>query len=105
MKRPDVPVNGQSTPISVSDPKFAAAYPMLTEHLADTTWDDGSTRVPSTITLFLEDGLVKLALNDRDSERSLYRSGETLQEALRAIEKALSSSGADWRAWKGRRKK
>lgn len=79
--------------------------PLLVQHLSDVLWDDGKPRTPSTLTVFVEDGRVKLALNDREASASLYVAGDSLKQALGSLEKALGGPGRpDWRAWKGKRK-
>ena len=87
------------------DEKWIETYPTICEHLGDATWDDGKPRTPSTISLSCQEGRIVVALNDKEMHKSLYRSGESVEEALRAIEKALVDPGADWRAWYGNKKK
>jgi len=86
------------------DADFAKKYPTISAHLTDTRWDDGSSRERSTLTLFVEDGQMKMALNDREASRSLYVASRTLQEGLEGLEAHLAEGRAEWRAWKGRKK-
>lgn len=80
--------------------------PRLVEHLCDETWDDGSARERSTLSLFLEGGMFKLSLNDRETGASMIVSGDSLQEAFKAIEKRLAGERpADWRKWKRDKRK
>lgn len=84
--------------IPFSDPAFAADYPTLHAHLTQTRWDDGSSRLPSTVLLFLEpSGEMKACLNDRANCRSCFITGETVEAILAAIEHALLNDTADWR--------
>lgn len=57
----------------------------------------GKAREPASITLFVEAGQLKGCLTDKQNERILFRSGETVEELLDAFEKAVRDSGADWR--------
>jgi hypothetical protein len=56
------------------------------------------------LTLYLEDGVFKAALNDKEADASVFRTGDALQKVLEALEKALANDTADWRAW-GKKKK
>lgn len=103
MKRPVKQEKGDAGVCVCPDAKLQAQYPLLIEHITDEEWDDGTSRERSTITIICEGGLMKVSLNDRELERSLWRSGMTLQEALGSLEKALGSSKADWRPWPGRK--
>jgi hypothetical protein len=104
MKKPvkHVDVSAGRTPMP--DEEFAHAYPYLTEHLCNEKYDDGSKRQRSSVTLFCEDGSVKLSLNDRTESRSLYVSSDTLQGALALLESACCADAPPWRAWPGKRK-
>lgn len=105
MRRPVVPDSASRAGGDVSDEKFAKKFPLVLEHLTHAEWEDGGARETSTLTIFVEEGLVKIGLNDRDAQRTLYRSADTLEGAIAAVEKALAGPGADWRPWKGRRRK
>lgn len=78
--------------------------PILWEYLQAEVYEDGQKRTPSTLTVFVEGRVVKLALNDKDVERSLYVSGETVEESLRALEKHLGLDKPDWRRWAKKKK-
>lgn len=80
-------------------------HPTLVEYLSCSAWDDGSERERSTLSVFIEEGRVKVCLNDREFERSLYASGDTLAGVLAALEKALAADACEWRMWKGKGKK
>lgn len=90
---------------AAADTKFAEKFPTILEYLTDAKWEDGTDREVSSVTVFVEDGYFKLALNDKDLRRSLYVTGETLEKALLALEKGLNGQTADWRAWNARTKK
>lgn len=71
--------------------------PAVVEYLTATAYPDGSQRERSTISLFLEDGVVKACLSDRDQARTLWRSGASVEDALMAVESAVADGTADWR--------
>jgi hypothetical protein len=74
--------------------------PILWEYLTKGTYEDGTKRVPSTVKLFVEAGVIKVALQDHDVRRSCFYSGTTIEEALKSVEKHLDVGDADWRAWR-----
>lgn len=87
------------------DESWLKGLPTICEHLTQETYEDGTSRELSKVSISYQDGLVLAALNDGDQRQSLYRSGEGVQAALKALEKALASPGADWRSWGGKKGK
>jgi len=62
-------------------------------------WDDGSSRIPSTILFFLEaSGEMKCCLNDRANNRSCFVTGVSIREIMGTLEFALKNDSADWRS-------
>ncbi len=70
--------------------------PVLFAFMTETE-EEGKPRSPSSLVIFTEDGLWKGCLSEKDSSLQLWRTGETLQKLLGALEKALASGNADWR--------
>lgn len=106
MQRPDVTDKGNVPFRAVGEDGFAKKHPLLLSYLQDVSYDDGSSREPSSMSVFVEDGLFKIALNDRDLKRSAYVSADTLSGCMAALEAQLGKGVADWRAWnKGSKKK
>lgn len=101
MKKPSP---GKSTAVAsggFSDSVFKAAYPLLYEHMADTTWEGGGSRETSTVVVRIEAGRFNVCLNDREAKASLYVTSDTVEEGLQALEAMLASDNADFRPWKG----
>lgn len=95
------PFNGRSMKGST-----LASCPLLLEHLVADTYEDGSARERSALSLFVDGSTMKVALNDRDSRCSLYVAGDTLEACLKLVEGVLERGGGDWRSWsKGGKKK
>lgn len=79
--------------------------PTVVEYLTSGKYPDGSIRDTSTLTFFVDEGMLKAALNDRDSQHTLYATAPTLQEALLSLEKRVNDANADWRPWKRKSKR
>jgi hypothetical protein len=77
-----------------------AKYISICEYLTTTSWEDGTPRISSKLSVSVEDGCILIALNDVDLKQSAYTSSTSLQDALKLLEGALKGSSAQWRSWK-----
>lgn len=84
---------------------MARTHPHLYEHLTATEFDDGGAREVSGLTIFVDDGVLKVALNDRSEQRSAYVTADTVGEALDTLERQLAEDMADWRRWRTQKRK
>lgn len=73
------------------------ALPALREMLVASHYPDGSPRVSSTLLVFVEAGVLKCCLNDRDQGQTAWASGSNLLDALGAIESGLQGDSLSWR--------
>lgn len=99
------PVAGSGAGGAARDPVLEEKMPCLHMLLCAVKHDDGSKRDPAMLTVVTEQGMWKAGIKEKTLNASLWRSGETLQMALQALENALSEGTADWRvpkAYKGR---
>jgi hypothetical protein len=103
MKRPEKSESGVAGRVPMPDEEWANSLPLLVEYLCSQKYDDGSKRERSTVTLFVEDGSVKLALNDRGEKRSLYVSSDSVDGAFSLLELALAADHPPWRKWPSKR--
>lgn len=71
--------------------------PAVTEYLSASTYPDGQARERAVLSCFIEDGRVKVCLNDRDTGRTLWRSGDGVEDCLILLETAIVDGTADWR--------
>lgn len=84
--------------------------PGVREMLVETRYPDGQPRQTSTLLLFVEAGVVKACLRDRDQGQSAWSSGVSVIDALEALEAGLQADTVQWRAdgqkkgWKGGKK-
>lgn len=97
------PVPGQS--LIVAQPKYHCStlsrFPTLLAFLTQIWWDKQTARQTGTLTLFAEDGKLKVCLVDRDVDEVAFVTGQGLPEVLEALEEGLSAGGLDWRKKKG----
>ena len=73
--------------------------PALLSYLRDTKYDDGSPRIPSTLSVFIEDGRWKAAVNDKDMHRSCYTAADDFEGLLKSLDTQLAADTAEWRSW------
>jgi len=105
MKKPEAQPQTPGAKAILRDPALNKKFPQLVEHLTCDEWEDGTARETSTISIFAEQGAIKLALNDRAMKRSAYLTAETLEQALHGLETGLAKGTLDWRQWGARTKK
>jgi len=103
MKKPDTSVAFPGGSVGFPDDEFAALYPTVVDYLVSSKYDDGSARSRSSVSLFVEDGCVKLSLNDKDTRRTLYVASQSVDEAFKTLEAALQVDNPPWRSWKGKK--
>lgn len=82
------------------DGKFSSRFPLIAEFLSTTSYEDGSPRTPSTLSIRIEEGEVRLALNDVDNRRSMFTASTGLDDAMKHMDAHLKSTGGTWRPWK-----
>lgn len=98
-KRQMVPGAGQVLPLQPAC-RLAQGYPSLWEFLSATVWPDSDppeARQTGTITIFAEDGWVKVFLNDRAQSLQHCVTGATLSEALTEADDAVAADATPWR--------
>jgi hypothetical protein len=98
LKRIIVPsADGSACSSSLGECELTTLYPTLAEFLWRAKWEDGASRSTGTITLMVDSGMYKAAVNDRDSELSAFVSGRNLTGLLEAIERGLTEGSLEWR--------
>lgn len=91
----------------VSDAK---TWPTLVEYLTVTSYPDGQPRVPSALVIVADSNGWKGCLSDKDNQRSMWKSSDTLEGLLLALEEgAASEDPSAWRQsaeakWKGKKR-
>lgn len=102
--RPDSPNGRIAASPEIFTDSIGTVCPVLLEYLVQDKWDDGKPRVTSTLSVFFEDGLFKLWLNDRDLERSVCMGGATLLQALASLDRRLEAGTVEWRCSRSRKR-
>lgn len=92
-----------------SDSELEKECPTLTAFLTYTGEPGKRVRKTATVTVFFEDGVFKAAMKDREEERSLWASSDTLAGLWGGLEERLNAEPVEWRraagpAWEGKRK-
>jgi len=90
------PVGDGVSSVPPDDP-IGLAYPCVLKFLTLTAYGDGKRRVPGSITLFFDAGVLKAAVNDKDVDMSAFVSGSGLAGLLASIEDGLVEDRLDWR--------
>jgi len=104
-------VNDTTTSVANAIPevgKILKGYPTLWEFLTLTEWEEDVPRERGTLLFFVEDGLMKGCLNDKDSGYIAFLSGGSLEDLLEGLEAGLAEESLEWRmsrAAKGATKK
>lgn len=101
MKKPDKAAGASVNAPDAIDAGFRKKYPTLLAYLSDETWDDGTDRETSTITIRVDGGLLQVSVNDRALRQSVYCTSQGLHEALGLLEEALVKGTVTWRPWSG----
>lgn len=98
MKRPETNGAGKAIPAVFVDHSFKSEYPNIHEYISCDKWDDGKFRKTSTLLFFVDEGCMKLCLNDRALEKQAFISARTFTEALTLLDEGLEQDNIVWRA-------
>lgn len=92
-----------TAPVSVAE---ANEYPNVLEYLLTAKYDDGSPRTTSVLICVCDGPQWRLCLTDKDNDRTLWKTGGSILEALTAIELSLMEDDpTQWRKSAGGDKK
>lgn len=96
-KRSESSSSPAGTPAAQLPEQWVKKHPNLAAWMTETSWEDGSVRVPSSVLFFCEDGAVKGMLNDRDAQAVAFVSGSSVDDCWALLERGLASDRLDWR--------
>jgi hypothetical protein len=80
---------------------WAASYPGVWEMLSAPLDANGKPRQGATLMFFVQDGMVKACLNDRDEQHTAWSAALSVGELLEVLEKGLQADSLEWRRNKG----
>lgn len=83
---------------------FPSHLGAIGEFLTLSKWDDGQARATGSISIFFEEGVLKAAVNDKDSKAVSFISAESWASLWDAIERGLREDSLSWRRSKPVRK-
>lgn len=106
-------VHAAESRFAASDEELRARFPAVFEFICEQLDDNGVQRVTSTLLVCAEEGRWKICLIDRAGvsgqwDYKLWKSGDTLFEALSALDEDLQRGNAEWRKspkWKPNNKR
>lgn len=105
LKKRDLSLKALGARGTLAPSKWGASFPLLWEFLHSSQYDDETARKPGTLTIFIDEEHVKIALNDRDQGLTAFVSGSSIEEAYRTAEKGLEGDSLEWRPSFGGNKK
>lgn len=79
------------------DTMFSKEFPALWDLITCTRFSDGSLRTPATLIMFVEDGMWKACLSDRETGRVAFVTADCQNALLPSLEDALQTGKLDWR--------
>jgi len=105
MMRKAVAEQAAADDVSMPDKSFEKRFPNVSMYLADPLWDDGTPRERSSLAISVDDGQVRIALNDKDGRQSAYTNAGSVEDALKLLEAGLVKGLVSWRPWDRKRGK
>jgi len=85
----------------IIDLDFNDRWPTLFEFMTVSSYEEAGKRVErrtATLNVFTQDGMWKVFLNDRETQRCMCVASRTHRDLLDALEAALTSDEPPWRA-------
>jgi len=89
--------NGHDTPPPCG---LSEKFLHLWRFIADDRWDDGTVRMPGTVTVLVDQGWIKAAVSDKEARATAFVTSDSLEGLLRAIDRGLQEEALEWRGWK-----
>lgn len=91
---------GRRTSVNPLPSPFVKKYPIVAAFLAEEVDAEDQPRERSKVTVFIDNGDLRLALSDPSNRQSLYVTILDPSEVWEALEQALAADKLDWRPWK-----
>lgn len=97
LRRRDQGIERNGATGAVMTCELAGRLEHLFEFLCAETYEDGSARIPGTLTVFREGSMLKGCLNDRDQSLVAFVSASSFTGLLEALDAGLQADDLDWR--------
>lgn len=97
LNRRDPAPEGEHILLGSEEGELSRRFPTVWEFLTRVRWDDGKARETGTILLFVDTGVLKACISDRDAGEVAFLSGHTLESLLETIDTSLSGNSLEWR--------
>lgn len=97
IKKPNLALNGERLGELLIDSDFTEEHPTLVEYLTLEKYEDDTPRLTSTLLIFMDKGVLKLCLSDRETNRTAFVTSPTVEGAFRILEEGLRDDTLDWR--------
>jgi len=80
----------------VSD-EWVKSHPFLGAFLGDVLYDDGAVRKTGTLLVFVDQGVLKACLSDRDVAEVAFVSASSFEGLMERLEGGLREGALEWR--------
>jgi len=100
ISKPNAAINTKPAEAAWKGDDFKDQFPHVSAFWEQATYDDGSPRQSGTIIIFVQDGMLKACVSDRDNGRSAFVTAPTFQALWELIEHGLAEAKLEWRGIK-----
>ena len=88
---------GEDGPQVAVDEDFMGLYPHLWTFMTQARWEDGTPRLPSPVSIFMQHGKWTACLTEKNWGLILFATADRLEGIWEALDARLSDPKADWR--------
>lgn len=88
---------GADGPALAAPEDFTDLFPHLWSFMTQTRWEDGTARLPSTVSVFLQHGKWTACLTEKNWGLILFATADRLEGLWEALDARLAEPKADWR--------
>lgn len=88
---------GADGPALAAPEDYTELFPHLWTYLTQTKWDDGTPRLPSPVSIFLQHGKFTACLTEKNWGLILFATADRLCDIWEALDAKLGDPKADWR--------
>lgn len=97
LRRPGCSPGDPHGGVPTLDASFAEQLPGLHAFFTEVTYEDGSERLPGSLTMFADAGMLKACLSDKSTGMVAFVSGSSPAVVLERASVGLEAGSLDWR--------